>query len=209
MAAERQRVWIVNSSAGTAADSSGTVITAGEVIYPPGAALGPLARRGYALFLVHAGYIDMELDGQAFRAAAGEMAFVKPGARQLYRFAEDQRCRYIWLTLVNPPAAPEELRLLPELPVGTLAGGGAASVMAALVTAIARLADRAPPPRGALQAAVAAAFALYAEEARARGLLGGERRHPAVLAACDAASRNLSERLTLDDPPCATSGASG
>ncbi|HEX2034117.1 MAG TPA: helix-turn-helix domain-containing protein [Chloroflexota bacterium] len=179
-------------------EASGAV-GAGTIVYPPGGTYGPRRQRDYQLVLLHRGQVAVQIDGVTLHVGAQQVALLKPGHREYFRFASQTETHHSWLNLERPPLPHEYLAALDAAP-GCLALSPA---MAQLMEAALAMRKRGVSQRVALVALVASALALYVDEATAQGLLprdGGEGRlHPAVAAAQALVRQRLPERIGLAD----------
>jgi AraC-like DNA-binding protein len=96
-------------------------VSAGDVVYPPGGRLGPRWQRDVQLVLVHAGSVQITVDG-GLRAtlAVGAVGLLLPGHRERFAFADDVPTRHSWLQARVADAPIQRLAALPPaLPVST------------------------------------------------------------------------------------------
>ena len=68
----------------------------GDVVYTPGGTNGPRLQPNYQLILIHQGHVTIEIDARAYTLNRGEVALLKPGHREFFRFAETTRTRHSW-----------------------------------------------------------------------------------------------------------------
>lgn len=68
----------------------------GDVVYTPGGTYGPRLQPNYQLILIHQGHLTLELDAQGYALKRGEVALLKPGHHEFFRFAEATRTRHSW-----------------------------------------------------------------------------------------------------------------
>jgi AraC family transcriptional regulator of arabinose operon len=91
-------------------------VTAGEVTYPPGGALGPRRQRDVQLVVLHSGAMTVWVDGALRTAAARSVSLLLPGHEERFAFAADRPTRHSWVQAHVPALAPEveaRLRALP------------------------------------------------------------------------------------------------
>lgn len=68
----------------------------GDVVYDPGGTYGPRWQPNYQLVLIHSGHAAVEIDGLAHPLGKGEVALLKPGHREFFRFSAETRTRHSW-----------------------------------------------------------------------------------------------------------------
>jgi AraC family transcriptional regulator of arabinose operon len=84
------------------------LISAGEVVYPPGGRLGPRWQRDVQLVLVHSGLARVAVDDAApVTIRAGAVGLLLPGHRERFAFADDEPTHHSWVQgrVGDPPAA--------------------------------------------------------------------------------------------------------
>ncbi len=89
----------------------------GEVAYPPGGRLGPRVQPELQFFIVDSAHAEVEVDGRRVPVSAGEVACLRPGRREVFRFADDQPTVHSWVALSferMPRALTAALRRLPD-----------------------------------------------------------------------------------------------
>jgi AraC family transcriptional regulator of arabinose operon len=136
------------------------LVSAGEVVYPPGGRLGPRWQRDVQLVLVHEGSARVAIDGSPPRTiAAGSVGLLLPGHREEFAFAAEEPTRHSWIQARVPEWPGVGIRRV--LPLS--------SALAELVQATIA-ATRTPLPTAEPLAAALAAAALwrYAGEAESR-----------------------------------------
>jgi AraC family transcriptional regulator len=96
------------------------LVSAGEVVYPPGGRLGPRWQEDVQLVLVHSGTARIAIDDEAPATVnAGWVRLLLPGHRERFAFADDEPTRHSWLQL-RVPDPPAQLAGLPvALPAST------------------------------------------------------------------------------------------
>ncbi len=169
---------------------------AGTIRYQPGARLGPILRLSYMLVVLHRGRLTIEIDGEAHELHAGEVALVKPGHREQWRFAPDTPSRQSWLSLPRPALSPGQLAALDAAPFSLRLS----NALARLVDAGIALSEELPTVEAGLAAVVTTALLVYIEEAHHCGLLSHTAAEPpALLAVWNFLRHHLHERITLKD----------
>ena len=143
--------------------SSIDLVSAGEVVYPPGGRLGPRWQRDVQLVLIHDGSARIAVDDEQ-RAVlnAGAVGLLLPGHREQFAFADDAETRHSWIQarVAAPPV--ERLAALPAaLPAST-----ALTQLVREAVAVARTPLSTAEPL--LAALAAAAFWRYAGEAESQ-----------------------------------------
>lgn len=68
----------------------------GDVVYEAGGTCGPRLQGNYQLLFISSGHVRVEIDGQPHDLAKGHMAFLKPGHREFFQFAERTRTHHRW-----------------------------------------------------------------------------------------------------------------
>lgn len=68
----------------------------GDVVYEPGGTYGPRLQSTYQLLFVSSGYVRVEVDGRQHMLDKGQMAFLKPGHREFFKFAKETRTHHRW-----------------------------------------------------------------------------------------------------------------
>ncbi len=68
----------------------------GDVTYGSGGTYGPRLQTTYQLLFINSGYARVEIDGRPHDLEQGQMAFLKPGHREFFRFAERTRTHHRW-----------------------------------------------------------------------------------------------------------------
>jgi AraC family transcriptional regulator of arabinose operon len=176
-------------------DGAGQV-QVGTVVYRPRGTYGPRAQANYQLVLLHRGAVTVEIDGRPARLASGEVALLKPGHREYFRFAREEESHHSWLALQRPPLPAPQLAALDEAPFAL----PISRAMACLLETCLALHTGRGAPRAPLVALVAAALLMYVDEACTSGRSGeANRQHPAVAAAQDVVRRRFHHPLRLDD----------
>jgi AraC family transcriptional regulator of arabinose operon len=93
-----------------------TAVSAGEVTYPPGGALGPRHQRDVQLVVLHSGAMTVWVDGARRSSGPGSVSLLLPGHEERFVFAADRPTRHSWVQ-AHVPAIPAEadtrLRRLP------------------------------------------------------------------------------------------------
>jgi AraC-like DNA-binding protein len=139
------------------------LVSAGEVVYPPGGRLGPRWQRDVQLVLVHSGSARIAVDG-APRAALGpaSVGLLLPGHREEFAFADGEPTHHSWVQARIHDAPLGRLAALPSvLP--------ASNALSELVRAAADVARTPLSTADALlRALAAAAIWRYAGEADSR-----------------------------------------
>ena len=172
---------------------------AGSVVYPPGGTYGPRLQPNYQLLLLHTGELEVTFDGSAHRLDAGNVALLKPGHEEFFRFAVDRETHHTWLALHRPPLPPALVAALDGAPFSLPLSAPLERLMGAALA----VRDDLASPQPALVPLVAAALAVYLAEAETAGYDpdhptgSGGRSHPAVAAARTLIRRGLSQRLGL------------
>jgi AraC-like DNA-binding protein len=131
-------------------------VSAGEIVYPPGGALGPRRQDDLQLVLVHRGSALIAIDDEPpFAVEAGAVALLLPGHRETFAF---DGTHHSWIQAHVQPAEP-----FTSLPRSLPLSGALADLVAEAVAVA-----RAPLPtaRPLLAALAAAAFWRYAGEAQ-------------------------------------------
>ena len=174
-------------------------VTAGEMFFPAGAHFGPRKQAAYEIILPQHGKLVIEIDGAPLPVPPGGVTLLHPGQRCVFRFADHAQTRVKYVAAYDP-ALPMSLLSLFDAPPFTLS---ASPAMRALVDTILDLVEQSPPPMGALSWLITAAVALYGDEARAAGRIGGAdpavHEHPAISAVREVVRQRLSEPITLGD----------
>jgi AraC family transcriptional regulator of arabinose operon len=141
-------------------------LSVGEVVYPPGGALGPRRQRHVQLVLIHAGSASINVDGE-HRASLGpgSVGLLLPGHTERFAFAAATPTRHAWIEGAPVGAPLERLaRLPPALPAST----ALTELVAAAVDAA-----RTPLPTGRPLLAALAAAALWRYVGEAESGAGG------------------------------------
>jgi AraC-like DNA-binding protein len=138
------------------------LVSAGDVVYPPGGRLGPRWQHDVQLVLVHTGSARISVDGaEPTVHPAGSVALLLPGHRERFEFAEHEPTHHSWVQarLAEPPAE------LDAAPGGLPASAALTELMREAVAAA-----RTPLPtaRPLLAALAAAAIWRYLGEAESR-----------------------------------------
>lgn len=81
----------------------------GEVIYAPGGLHGPRTQRDVQLVAIHEGEADIEIEGIEHHLTANEVALLRPGRREYFRFSQSTRTRHSWCA-ISPTLLPSDLR---------------------------------------------------------------------------------------------------
>ncbi len=86
----------------------------GDVVYEPGGTYGPRIQPDYQLLFIHSGSAEVEIDGQRHPLGRGEMALLRPGHREFFRFSETTRthhrwCNFTWSLSADAARRVEEL----------------------------------------------------------------------------------------------------
>lgn len=68
----------------------------GDIVYEPGGTFGPRLQPTYQLLYLHSGWADVSVGRAQYRLGAGDMALLKPGPREFFRFAETTRTHHRW-----------------------------------------------------------------------------------------------------------------
>lgn len=68
----------------------------GDVVYKPGGTYGPRLQSMYQLLFVQSGHVSVEVDQQTHELGKGEMALLKPGHHEFFRFDKDVRTHHRW-----------------------------------------------------------------------------------------------------------------
>ena len=68
----------------------------GDVVYEAGGTYGPRLQTNYQLLFISSGHARIEIDGRPHDLAQRQMAFLKPGHREFFRFAEKTRTHHRW-----------------------------------------------------------------------------------------------------------------
>jgi len=89
---------------------------AGSITYPPGGTHGPRRQMNYQLVLMDSGWADIEIDGAARRLEQGHVALLRPGHREMFRFASNESARHRWIHIRCEPGTPEDVAVLERLP---------------------------------------------------------------------------------------------
>jgi AraC-like DNA-binding protein len=135
------------------------LVSAGEVVYPPGGRLGPRWQQDVQLVLVHSGSARIAIDDRPpATVTAGWVRLLLPGHRERFAFADDEPTRHSWVQLrvAEPPAQ------LAALPVALPASAALTELVAEAVAVAASPLSTARQVAGAL---AAAAIWRYAGEA--------------------------------------------
>ena len=176
---------------------------AGQMVFPRGAAFGPRKQTGYEVIHVDRGELTIE-SAALLSAPPGslalrpdQVALLVPGPHCTFRFSPrgETWVRYV---ITYDPALP--VPLLETLDAGPLALPGSEALSRLLDTILALPAEDAPFAAPIWLAT--ATIALFADEARAAGLIGersGTPEHPAITAARDVVRQRLSEHIGLHD----------
>lgn len=169
---------------------------AGSVIAWPGQTWTIEIRRRYTLLVLNSGSLVLTIDGRTTELRPGEVALLRPGGRERWRFGEETESQHSWLTLGTlrlPAGQAAQLDAAPiVLPVS--------AALAQLFTAAQALSEAPPAAHSTVVWLAAAALALYVAEAQALGHLGAGSRLPVAITAAQAlVRRRLSERIELDD----------
>jgi AraC-like DNA-binding protein len=91
-------------------------VSAGEVVYPPGASFGPRFQHNLQLVAVYTGSMTVWIDEAARVVAAGNICILFPGHWERFVFAPHSTTRHTWLHAFVPRAAPPLLARLAQLP---------------------------------------------------------------------------------------------
>jgi AraC family transcriptional regulator of arabinose operon len=138
------------------------LVSAGEVIYPPGGRLGPRWQRDVQLVLVHEGSARVWVDGdEPLSIPAGCVGLLLPGHREVFAFDDGVPTRHSWVQA----QVPEWSRMLPRL----LPLSSALTELVQATTA----ATRAPLPTAQPLANALAAAALWRYVGEAKASEGG------------------------------------
>ena len=178
---------------------------AGQMVFPRGAAFGPRKQTGYEVLQIDRGELTVTIEGvssswaepRSVALAPGQVALLVPGPRCTFHFStrDETWVRYV---ITYDPALP--LPLLEALDAGPLALSGSEALGRLLDTILALPADDAPFAAPIWLAT--ATIALFADEARAAGLIGGRSvapEHPAITAARDVVRQRLGEHIGLHE----------
>jgi AraC-like DNA-binding protein len=93
-----------------------TVVSAGEVTYPPGGTLGPRRQRDVQLVVLHTGAMTVWVDGTPRSARPRTVSLLLPGHDERFAFAAGEPTRHSWVQ-AHVPDLPEDVRArLVELP---------------------------------------------------------------------------------------------
>lgn len=68
----------------------------GDVVYEPGGTYGPRLQSTYQLLFINSGRATVEIDGQPHKLNRGQMALLKPGHREFFRFARETKTHHRW-----------------------------------------------------------------------------------------------------------------
>ena len=83
----------------------------GDVAYAPGGRCGPRQQQDYQLLILHAGELELHLDGEIIRMEGGQARLLHPRHREDFYFSRSRRTRHAWCS-VKPAAVPAGLRLV-------------------------------------------------------------------------------------------------
>jgi len=81
----------------------------GDILYAPGGACGPRIQHDYQLVVVHAGYVDLQLDGESIHVNQGHGILLSPGHREHFIFSPECETYHSWCA-IHPRAVPSGLR---------------------------------------------------------------------------------------------------
>jgi AraC-like DNA-binding protein len=139
------------------------LVSAGDVVYPPGGRLGPRWQRDVQLVLVHEGSARIAVDGsERALLRAGMVGLLLPGHREEFAFAADAPTRHSW---VQGRLAGPQLERLAALPAAL----PASTALTELVREAVEVARTPLSTAGPLLAALgSAALWRYAGEAESR-----------------------------------------
>jgi AraC-like DNA-binding protein len=174
------------------------------VVYPPRGTYGPRLQRDYQLVFLHRGGVEVEIDGRPAALAAGEVALLKPGHGEYFRFARETETHHSWLALRRPPLLPAQLAALEAAPFALPLSTAMAQILDACLAVQGLARDTpamraAPGPSPALVPLVTGALVRYLEEAAVLSAAPPVAVHPAVVAAREYLRRHLHERIGLKD----------
>lgn len=179
----------------TPAEETDGRVQAGVIVYPPRGSFGPRIQRDYQLVMLHSGSMTVEIDGQPRTLEPGQVALLKPGHREYFRFARDTPSRHSWLALHQPRLSPAQMAALDDAPFRIPLSRPMSLVLDA---ALAVRRDPDLPASPVLTGLVTAALALYTEEARRQGTASERaREHPAVSAVRELVRLRLAEPIRL------------
>ncbi len=172
-------------------------VQVGEVIYPPGGALGPRVQQWLQLVMIHSGEMTVWIDDQPYYAPAATVSLLLPGHKERFAFAVQRETHHSFVHIgvaPLPDALEARLRELPwPLPLSTQMADLTVRALALRSTAL-------TTARPLLKAVVAQMLWRYIGEGeRLRMGVNSPAAHPAVEQARQHIHTHLSEVLTLDD----------
>jgi AraC family transcriptional regulator of arabinose operon len=147
------------------------LVSAGEVVYPPGGRLGPRWQHDVQLVLVHEGSARVWIDGRGPTVIpAGCVGLLLPGHREEFAFADEVPTRHSWVQARVAQSRGGSQAGAPEWPGGNQARVlPLSSALAELVQAAIAATSAPLPTADALAGALAvAALWRYAGEAESR-----------------------------------------
>ena len=189
-----------------------TCVSAGLMVFPAGSAFGPRKQTGYEVILLHQGQLVIEIDGAlaglpdgpgpaCVRLRPGQVTLLVPGPHCTFRFSSEEETHVSYAVTYDPALSLPLLELLDAPPVVL----PASNAMARLLDTLFALPDQVDPDDQTAAAPAwlsAASIALFADGARAAGLLHGRpavREHPAIAAARNIVRQRLAEHIGLKE----------
>jgi len=167
---------------------------AGRAIYPPGGSLGPRMQRYVQLVAMHAGSLDLHLDGERRRYGPGHLVWLIPGQRLYFEFSKTEESWHSWIDYYG--AAPDQVLRLLEANPSRLAPNH--EIERLLSDAVNWQISGRQTQEELVRSAAYQVLLIYLDEA-SRGLGAGSPPHPSVLQVMRHAANHLSQNITLAD----------
>jgi len=89
----------------------------GEVRYPPGGTCGPRMQQDVQFVLIHEGEARVEIDEDELHIPADHVACLRPGHREMFRFAVDRPTHHTWAAVHFAPVTHRLRTALDRLPL--------------------------------------------------------------------------------------------
>jgi AraC-like DNA-binding protein len=89
---------------------------AGTIVYAPGGVYGPRIQRDIQLVLVHTGKADVTINKKLYTIPAGQVALLKPGNEEDFRFDSNQETWHRWIAVNMDGLSLETRSFLSSLP---------------------------------------------------------------------------------------------